>query len=612
MASDALADRAAGDHYLLLHTGGLGDLILLAHLVVALKKAAPDALLTVACRAQFAELLRCYPVPPDRVLGLSFNPYQWSEPGPSLFAELRAVYHQLAAERVTTFIAAGLRLTWFDWFIAAALQPERTVCCSDVPKPQGLLPLVLRHFGVGAPHFEGPQAEASLSEGQRYEKILHYLGVPPADPFPWTLDDGIRKQAEQRLSSLGLRRGRYLTCCPVGSGAVALKRWPQERFRLALTRVREEFDLEILIVGSRREEPELRAFAASVPGCAVFAGGDDELPLLLGLVADSRAYLGNDTGPAHVAAAYRVPGVVVFGGGHWPAYRTWSQGSIAIVRPLPCFGCDWDCVFGEAFCVTGIPVEAVMNALQEVLERPPEQPQVRVVPGVRDEVEELIAAASARYRVTQRDRHERLNSILALQADAARFREETARREQELSDVIRTLEQAAAERLAALQQTAQALEEERRHAAQREQEMSDVIRTLEQAAAERLAALEQTTQALEEERRRAAQREQEMSDVIRTLEQAAAERLAALEQTTQALEEERRRAAQREQELSSVIRTLEQAAAERLAALEQTTQALETTRAELGAVRSELTTLRQESLLRYMVRRLREWRRART
>ena len=66
------------------------------------------------------------------------------------------------------------------------------------------------------------------------------------------------------------------------------------------------------------------------------------------LLGEARLYLGNDTGAMHLAAALGVPVTAVFGGGTWPRFVPAAVCGEAVVHPLPCFGCGWDCA-GPAF-----------------------------------------------------------------------------------------------------------------------------------------------------------------------------------------------------------------------------------------------------------------------
>lgn len=481
MNSERHAGKLSAD-FLILQTGGLGDLVLTADLVAGLKRAHPTAKVALVCRAPVASIAKCYPSPPDYVVGLEFHPYRWAEPSEALLRSLEPALIGLREWEVGTFIAANLKPTWFDGLVAATLGAERNVGCFREAPGGALLRLLLRRYGLSEPEFSGPEHEAGLHEKERYQLLLRYLGIPVPEGQRWIVPQAVREQARARLATLGLEPGAYLLCFPLGAGP-ALRWWPAERYRQLIRECHAEYKLPVLITGARQESEALQQLVEGLPGSALFLGGPEELPLLAGLIAHAHAYLGNDTGPMHVAAALGIPGVALYGGGAWPAYAPWAAGSIGLVYPLPCFGCVWDCMFGRGICLESIRAETVGEALQDVLRHPPAQPEIRIAGALPEETEGLIADANRRYREAQQVARQRLEVIMELEWEARRRLEalEAASREAEnLRAEVRLQEQAARERLEALEAARREAENLRIEAARREQlirELSQALRT---------------------------------------------------------------------------------------------------------------------------------------
>jgi hypothetical protein len=132
------------------------------------------------------------------------------------------------------------------------------------------------------------------------------------------------------------------------------------------------------------------------------------------LLRSCLGFIGNDTGLAHLAAAYGVPGVTIFGGGTWPAYAPWNAASIGLVAPLPCFGCYWDCAFGRGLCVEHVDVESACTALGEVIALADDVPRTIALERGTPAEREIIGLAARRYSQAQEDRNARLTSILRL------------------------------------------------------------------------------------------------------------------------------------------------------------------------------------------------------
>ena len=98
---------------------------------------------------------------------------------------------------------------------------------------------------------------------------------------------------------------------------------------------------------------------------------DLSLPELTALAARARLFVGNDSGVAHIAAAVRVPQVVVFGSSNVAHWRPWAQAPAEVVREeMPCAPCPgYTCSeFDAPECIRRVTVERVTAAVERVLE----------------------------------------------------------------------------------------------------------------------------------------------------------------------------------------------------------------------------------------------------
>ncbi len=132
--------------------------------------------------------------------------------------------------------------------------------------------------------------------------------------------------------------GRYAVIHAVA--AMPDKTWPAERF-VALS---ERLDREPVFVGAPSDD--LSAFSR-------FRTVRGPLEQTKALIAGASLFIGNDSGPAHIAAAFGVPTVVLFGPSDatiWAPWRTESQ----VLQANP---------------IDGIAVESVLAATQQVAAR---------------------------------------------------------------------------------------------------------------------------------------------------------------------------------------------------------------------------------------------------
>ncbi|MBM3798354.1 MAG: hypothetical protein FJW31_30940, partial [Acidobacteria bacterium] len=489
--------RAGVKRVAVIHLGGLGDLVLASRLFEALRRRYPEASLELFCRAGFAGLAALFPAPPDRVRPVRLQPGDYDEPGPALDAALRELEAEQADWRPDVVIAAELEPTWLSWYLASRWGAPVNLACTRLSAPRGLLRVLLHAAGRKLVEFAGPAWDAEVAEGERYARLAAALDAGDCAAPPWKMSRVQRQQTKAFLAEQGLEPGGYVVCFPLGASSTLVKRWPAESFSAALERSTDQFALPVLLTGEASEREALVAQADDLcrrgAKAAVFAGSAADLVLLAGLLASAKFFLGNDTGPAHLAQAYGTPGVIIFGGGTWPHYRPWGRGAVGVVHPLACFGCGWDCAFGQPICLAGVTVEAVVRGVESARENPAGPARVVTLATASAELQVLAGSASKYYRMVQAERLARGQTLVELrtQTDARQLALENAdsllRQQQE---EISELRAGYAERLVAIEEANALL---RRQQAE--------ITELRAGHAERLVAIEEANVLLRDQQR---------------------------------------------------------------------------------------------------------------
>ena len=191
---------------------------------------------------------------------------------------------------------------------------------------------------------------------------------------PGAFDDGRRPRLhleatllEQTTSRHGLQRGRYWTFAP-GAEYGPAKRWPAPHYAALARSLNDAAGTPTVLLGSPGEA-ELCAEIAAKAGdaCRVLAGRTSLLEAIA-LIAASRGLASNDSGLMHVAAAFGVAQVAVFGSTsplHTPplndrARVLWLKEELQL-DCMPCF--DRTCRFGHYRCLTSVTPERVESAL---------------------------------------------------------------------------------------------------------------------------------------------------------------------------------------------------------------------------------------------------------
>ena len=143
-------------------------------------------------------------------------------------------------------------------------------------------------------------------EIHRLLALVEALGVPPqGDELEFPLRP--RDLAELRALGPELEPGSYAVLHP---GARSAARWPEERFAAVADALAAE-GLAVVLTGTAGEAAVTERVARIARAGALDLSGRTSLGALAALVAGARVLVSNDTGVAHLAAALRVPSVVV-------------------------------------------------------------------------------------------------------------------------------------------------------------------------------------------------------------------------------------------------------------------------------------------------------------
>jgi ADP-heptose:LPS heptosyltransferase len=100
---------------------------------------------------------------------------------------------------------------------------------------------------------------------------------------------------------------------PTGSGRY--KWWPLEYYEELGNRLHETYGAAILIISGRRDRQEAEALAARLTGPTLVTGGRPLLEVAA-FLHHCRLFVGNDSGPLHMALALGVPSIALLGADH--------------------------------------------------------------------------------------------------------------------------------------------------------------------------------------------------------------------------------------------------------------------------------------------------------
>ncbi|MEO8045664.1 MAG: lipopolysaccharide heptosyltransferase II [Nitrospirota bacterium] len=219
-----------------------------------------------------------------------------------------------------------------------------------------------------------PDPRMLLHQVRYYWDLLKPLGLTGDPPVPELVVLPEEEQAMVgRCAQGGLTPTDIVVGINPGSTYGDAKRWLPERFAEVTERLCRTIhtspgqQVSVVIFGAKGEEHLGQEIAARLSSRSLVLSGATTIRELMAAVKRCSLLLTNDTGPMHIASAFKVPVVAVFGPTDW---RTTSPfgGAHAIVRePVDCAPCLLrECPIDHR-CMTRVTVDQVYEAATKQL-----------------------------------------------------------------------------------------------------------------------------------------------------------------------------------------------------------------------------------------------------
>jgi heptosyltransferase II len=324
----------------------VGDVVMALPALEALRQIFPRSTLVALARPWVTPLLENHPCV-DRVMVLrKGRGYPWD--GIALLktvAEVRRTRFDLALLFQNAFEAALIsRLGGIPVRIGYRADGRGLLLSHPIPRDRE----VLRRHQV-----------------EYYLHLIKAMGwkVETRDPR-LHVSDRQRAAAEGLLKTFGITDADLLVGLSPGAVYGPAKRWPAERFAAVGDRAVETWGAKVLVVGSGGEKGICDAVTHAMKAPAVNLCGATNLAEAVGVIQRCRAFVTNDSGLMHVAAALDVPLVAIFGSTDPEATGPRSPKARVIRHSMGCAPCLKPECTRDYACLQSIEPEEVWRELE--------------------------------------------------------------------------------------------------------------------------------------------------------------------------------------------------------------------------------------------------------
>lgn len=349
---------------LVIHFRYLGDMVLLAALFHNLRLHLPTARITALADTAYTEIL-CHVPNLDEALPF---PRQETRRGPLLrrWRAMAQLVRQLRARQFDMVI--DVTNTRTSQLLVSLLKPRLRV--GYAPQPDSKRSWRKPPYNV----FATPFTRAVPHYIDHYLNLIQALGLPILERVPTLRPRPEDMQAVARLlREQGLTPQTFVVMHP--GARVARKCWPPPRFAGVIDALEHNLGLRTVLIGGPGEQVLRDAIAQEGKTLPVDFVDQLSLGQLIALLASCRLFIGNDSGPMHMAAAVGTPVVALFGSSKARFWAPLGPAHIVLTREQECH-CGTDmkrptaCDVEGPQCLKQITVAEVVAATRQSLNLP--------------------------------------------------------------------------------------------------------------------------------------------------------------------------------------------------------------------------------------------------
>ncbi len=308
----------------------MGDCLLLTSPIRALKQEFPGFRIYVLAEPRFAD---CFDGNPDIEGTLTTSEEKYETVSRLFLRRFHAIVnlHGGPTSLVYSCAAWGRRIGVEDYQYSRAYS-------GLVPRPKGRLHTVettmewFRWLGVRAQTPPGLHYERHPKENERIRDTIQ--GRPYVVMHPAALMD-TKRWATERFAELG--------------GLMTKRGW------------------SVVLTCGPNEEPIVGQVAGELPKSIILFGLS--IPELAELIRGATLFIGNDSGPMHLAAAVGTPTIAVWGSSDSVRWRPWGVPHRVIQNPFECNPCPgYNCLVAYSpLCIESVSTDQVSHAVRDLM-----------------------------------------------------------------------------------------------------------------------------------------------------------------------------------------------------------------------------------------------------
>ncbi|MGB7567269.1 MAG: glycosyltransferase family 9 protein [Chitinivibrionales bacterium] len=339
-------DLSRVSRIVLIRTDRIGDIILSTPALKALRARYPNARIDYVVQEKYAALLNCYEGWNTVIKVDISNPKQLKATGKLLKSDRYDVAVVMHPAKYAYQLARATKASWIIGWRA-------------------------KGFGFLLTHgFDDDRGRANRHQVENNLRLFSPLGVLDNRPsFPIKETQSGKRQYARLCEKYGLMASDRVFAVHPGSYSPRV-RWMPERFG-ALVDKAHGAGLKVVLLGGKGDETVIEEVLKAASLKPIVAINELDFEGLVSFFIHTLAFVGNSTGPMHIAASAGTWTIAVFGNRYpmdrWELWKPWGpKGIVVTSKKYQCSDCTpWTCAHME--CLSSVTVDDVWNEVSRIL-----------------------------------------------------------------------------------------------------------------------------------------------------------------------------------------------------------------------------------------------------
>jgi len=200
-------------------------------------------------------------------------------------------------------------------------------------------------------------------EVRYYLDLLAHFGISGSTTAPHLVTTALEDEnAAALLAAHDIDAGSFVLGINPGATFGSAKRWYPERFAEVARRLAGEWQARVVIFGSPGETAIAAEIEQHLGGACLNMAGKTSVRDLMALIKRCDFFITNDSGPMHIAAAFGVPLVAIFGPTDHTGTAPYSDRAAVVRKDVACAPCKLRECPTDHCCMTAITADDVITA----------------------------------------------------------------------------------------------------------------------------------------------------------------------------------------------------------------------------------------------------------